>query len=205
MHYLSVILLGVAANLDNLAIGIVYGLRGIRLPFPSNLVMALVSGLAVYLSGWCGQQLAMIMPIKIANILGGSIVALMGLWVIGVYYRDQEKYKIFPIQCDDEDSVAVIFKHPEKADLDNSGDISWREALALGLVLAANCLTMGVGVGITGLNLVGVTLAVTISSLLAISTGLFLGHRYGTSFLGNYATPVAGIILILVGVYEMLI
>jgi len=207
MHYLSAILLGIAANLDNLAIGIVYGLRGIRLPFPSNLVMALLSGLAIYLSGWCGQQLARVMSINTANVIGGIIVALMGIWVLWVYLKDQEKYKIFPIQCDDEheDSMTIIFKHPERADADNSGDISWQEALGLGLALAANCLTMGVGVGITGLNLAGVTLAVTLSSIMAITLGLILGHRYGATFLGNYATPVAGVILLLVGIYEMLI
>ncbi|MGE5455248.1 MAG: sporulation membrane protein YtaF [Methylocystaceae bacterium] len=207
MHYLSVILLGIAANLDNLAIGMVYGLRGIRLPFPSNLVMALLSGLAIYVSGWCGRLLTQVIPEQTANLLGGSIVALMGIWVGWVYLRDHEKYKIFPIQCEDEagEGMTAIFQNPEKADIDNSGDISWQEALALGFALAANCLTMGVGVGITGLSLAGVTLAVTLSSLLAITVGLFLGKRYGSTFLGNYATPAAGIILVLVGVYEMLI
>lgn len=207
MHYLSVVLLGIAANLDNLAIGMVYGLRGIRLPFPSNLVMALLSGLAIYISGWCGQLLTQVIPGRMANILGGIIVALMGVWVLWVYLRDQEKYRIFPFQCDepDDEGMTAIFKYPEKADLDASGDISWQEAFGLGLALAVNCLTMGVGVGITGLSLAGVTLAVTLSSLLAIALGLFLGHRYGASFLGNYATPVAGVILILVGIYEMLI
>lgn len=205
-HCISIVFLSIAANLDNLIIGLVYGLRGIRLPFCSNLILAVLSGLAMLISGFCGRLIGEVIPSSICQIIGGAIVALLGMWIVFVYVRNQEKYKIFPVQCEELGNESInLFKEPERADIDNSGDISWHEAIALGIALALNCLALGIGVGLTRLNIYAVTAVTVVTSLLAISFGIFIGKRYGSMCLGNYATPVAGIIMFMVGLYEMML
>ncbi len=50
MHWITIILVGIAANLDNLGIGLAYGVKKTKIPFASNLTIAVVSMIVTYLS-----------------------------------------------------------------------------------------------------------------------------------------------------------
>ena len=42
MHVISAVLFAVSANMDNIPLGIAYGIRGIRISFARNLLIALI-------------------------------------------------------------------------------------------------------------------------------------------------------------------
>ena len=43
MHWITRILIGLAANLDNLGIGLAYGVKDTKIPLASNITIAVVS------------------------------------------------------------------------------------------------------------------------------------------------------------------
>ena len=79
MHILSVVLLCIAANLDNLSIGLAYGIRKVRIPLLSNLVISSLSGLFTLATCLVGHFLSGVMPGYLGNILGGCIVCKLKL------------------------------------------------------------------------------------------------------------------------------
>lgn len=207
MHIISIILLGVAANLDNLGIGLSYGIRKIKVPLSSNLIIAVISGIATVLSATGGHLITHLLPAKASNIFGGAIVVLVGLGVIISYKRacgknssvDKINYKTKV------SNLKIIVQKPQKADLDYSGHISFEEAILLGSALAVNCLATGLGAGLTGLNVAGLAWSVTLFSLLTIITGVQIGKRFASLLFGDRAPLVAGVILIIIGLYEIFI
>lgn len=206
MHILSIIMLGIAANLDNLGIGLAYGIRRIRIPLGSNLIIAGISGLSTAFTGFGGHLLSQMMPDGLGNILGGGLVITVGIWTIAYYYRDNKKNIAFsnPDEEINVQNLKMIVREPHKADLDYSGHISAKEAILLGIALAMNAMATGLGAGMTGINVLGITISVIFFSLLTISCGDYMGKQYA-SVLGDKSTLVAGIMLIVVGIYEIFI
>ncbi len=206
VYFLSVFLLCLAPNLDNMAIGLAYGARKINVPFRSNLAIALFSGIATLTASLAGNLLARYIPGFPGNIIGGSIVSAMGLYTIISYIYNKRKTKdISQNNRQYIDELRAVMDDPGIADRDYSGDISLKESILLGIALAVNCLGTGFGAGMTGVNVAVLTIAVIIFSLITISLGTLIGKRFAAKFLGDRATVVSGFLLIAVGIYQMII
>lgn len=208
MYLLSVILIGIATNLDNLGIGLTYGIRKIRVPLKTNIVISLLSGVAMVLSCYAGHMLKHILPLNIGNALGGILVSLIGLYTVVEYFFNGRKQN--NIQRSDiikpEDTfknLRGIMDDPCRADKDYSGDISIKEALLLGIALAINCLGTGIGAGMTGVFVWSLSISVMVFSFISISLGVYAGRKYASQHLGDRATVLAGLVLFLVGLYEI--
>ncbi|MHB8063737.1 MAG: sporulation membrane protein YtaF [Ruminiclostridium sp.] len=206
MYFLSIFLLCLAPNLDNMAIGLAYGARKINVPFKSNFAIALFSGFATLLSSLLGNLLTNYIPNYLGNIIGGSIVSIMGIYTIGSYLHTKRKSnKVQESNYLYLDNLKAVMNDPSIADRDYSGDISLKESILLGIALALNCLGTGFGAGMSGVSISVLTVAVIIFSLMTISFGALVGRRYAASFLGDRATIISGLLLLIVGVYQILI
>lgn len=73
MHLISLVFLSIAANLDNLSIGMAYGIRNVRIPLISNFAISVVSGLFTLITCILGNYLNGIIPNHLSNIFGGCI------------------------------------------------------------------------------------------------------------------------------------
>lgn len=74
MHWVTILLIGLAANIDNLAISVSYGLRSTRIPFTSNLLIALISMICAYISIATGDLISNFISLKTANVIGGLLI-----------------------------------------------------------------------------------------------------------------------------------
>ena len=209
MHLLSALMIGVAANLDNFGIGVSYGLRKIRIPFPSNLFIAILSGIIVALSVSAGHILSHY--VGIANLIGALLIIAIGVWValnksssepaavpVSVPLTKTYSVPIKPLHC-----VIQIIKDPSTADADANGSISAKESIALGLTLSLNCIATGVGAGLTGMSVRPVALSVFLFSMVTISTGYWTGWRTASNRFERWAQALSGLLLILIGLYEI--
>ncbi|UUZ80795.1 manganese efflux pump [Paenibacillus sp. P26] len=93
MHLLSVFAIGIASNIDNLGIGMSYGMRSTRVPFFSNLLIALLSVIATFLSMTAGDLVSHTLQSPVANAAGGVMIIVLGLWSIrpGAFRRPAEQ------------------------------------------------------------------------------------------------------------------
>lgn len=205
-NFISILLLCLAPNLDNMVIGLAYGSRKIKVPFRSNFAIASFSGIATLVSSMLGVALANYIPYFYGNIIGGSIVCFIGLYTIISYYIN--KKRIIPKTKHQNsnqyiDELRAVMDNPSLADKDFSGDISLKESVLLGIALAVNCLGTGFGAGMTGVNIGILTLAVIIFSIATISLGEIIGRRWAAKFLGDQATVLSGLLLIIVGIFQI--
>ncbi len=205
VYLLSIFLLCLAPNLDNMVIGLAYGARKISVPFKSNFAIALFSGIATLFSSFLGSILADYFPSYFGNIIGGSIVSAMGLYTIISYLHNKKKTHSEHQNGNQYiGELRAVMDDPGLADRDYSGDISLKESILLGVALAVNCLGTGFGAGMTGVNIAVLSTAVVLFSLLTISLGAVIGRRWAAKFLGDQATVISGLLLIAVGAYQII-
>lgn len=209
MHvFITALALGVAANLDNFGIGVSYGIQKVRIPFLSNFFIALLSGLVAYLSVLTGQVFSWFLGI--ANLLGSLMIAGIGIWVIIHKSKVDEAVpvsvsfnKAYTIPLTSLGWVVQITKNPSRADLDANGFINGKEAIALGITLSFNCIATGVGAGLTGLPPFPVALSIFLFSMITISLGYWTGWKTASNRLERWSQAASGILLILIGIYEI--
>lgn len=191
----AAILFALALSFDGFGVGLSYGLRRIRIPFPSMLVILLCTVFSMGISVVFGDSLMRWLTFLPPKVLAAGI--LLGLGVFQIIralmhaIRGGEGHKAIPAStlCSDEPIVKIEFrvlgviiqvlKAPEQADLDGSGTISLKESLLLGTALSldafASGLALGLAVGIfNSLSAIGL---VAITQFVMIRLGQNLTNR----------------------------
>lgn len=200
MHWFSILGIGLAANLDNLGIGISFGTRSTRVPFISNLIIAVLSMIASYISITLGGVISHYVPSDFANWGGGALIIIIGLLAIKADLKNSSK-----LELQNENIITSLLHSPNKADIDGNKIISWKESLTLGIALALNCVVGGFGAGVTGLSPLMTTISIGLFSLLTIYIGVRAGQQIARTWLGKRSNILGGILLVCIGLYEIFV
>ena len=123
----SAILFSIGANIDNIVIGIAYGANKIKINVSSNLLIATLTTIGTFIAMYIGKFLSHIISYNIANILGSSIIILLGIFFFIKSVIELSKNK--------EDNIS---KYSLESDKDNSHYIDIKESIGVGLSLAIN-------------------------------------------------------------------
>ncbi|MCC3376281.1 manganese efflux pump [Cohnella sp. REN36] len=200
MHWLSIILIGIAANIDNLGIGVTFGARATRVPFRANLVIALLSLAATYVAMTAGMYFAELFPLYWANLLGGGVLVVLGAWgIIGIVRRKKGSVASeTPI-----DRSLAAERNKDRMDRKGDRAISWAESLSLGFALSVNCIASSFGAGASGVSPWLTAISVGVFSLVSVDVGVRMGGRIAKSWLGRHAELTGCILLMAIGCYEM--
>ena len=193
---------GVIANLDNLGIGISYGLQKIRISFFSNLLIAIMSLIATIFAMVMGTFLSRVFPF--ANLIGSLLLIAIGLWIS---FGSLLQKNIFPLIYKRSRMLRFIIEtlsDSSKADRNANGVISINEAVFLGISLSLNCIVTGLGAGLSGLSLIPVSASVFIFSLLTISIGYVLGNRANFLHFGYLSQIISGALLVAIGIRDLI-
>ncbi len=214
----------IAANLDNLGVGIAYGLRREACTLPncgrilprSNLAIAVLSICLTFLSMKFGQWIEPILPARIANILGAGVIVIVGVWVffereiqriLSMFRHWFDRYfqpkisKKTPV-----DRIAVKQKRSiisKVLAIEQPGGISTRETIVLGFSLSLNAMAGGFGAGLAGHNPISTSIAVGAFSYLTIAVGQNVASTYAGRWLGSISQKIAGLLLMAIGIYEL--
>lgn len=200
MHWLSVLTIAFASNLDNLAIGIAFGVRSTRIPIMSNVIIALITMVGTYLSMTIGEMIAFYMSGFVANVLGATLIACIGLWTIIDNWRKGGTEQ--PVSNQETSSDPI--RNPYAADVDQNNIISMKESVALGIALAMNNLAVGIGAGATNVSSLLTTMFAGLFSLTFIGFGSKVGYAMSRTWFGKYSGIIGGVLLFLIGIYEMI-
>jgi putative sporulation protein YtaF len=158
-----------------------------------------------------------------SRLLGGGILICLGCWVVG-QELGKDKEMLHTNKCNRSEILITeevgekkncsrtgflyffkkILMEPQEADLDNSGSINSKEAFFLGLALASDAFGAGIGVALTGFNPWVTSLMVGVSKFFLISLGLFWGHLSREKISLFPAHFLAGGLLILLGIFNIL-
>ncbi|MDL2289567.1 manganese efflux pump [Clostridia bacterium OttesenSCG-928-F22] len=176
MQALSIILLGVATNLDNLLIGLAYGMNQKRISLPANLFIGILSGLITfvmcYAASFCMEWG------RIPNYIGAGLIATLGIYTL------------------------IPRKEKQGKRYSEAKNITLEETCILGLALAVNCLAAAFGAGMTGLAAGPAGVIVGVFSMFAVGLGNYLGLFTATRINATYLNTASGIIMIVLGVIQ---
>jgi putative sporulation protein YtaF len=202
MELLALLVVGIALSLDGFAAGVAYGLRRIQMPFLSLIIICLTSGVAVSVSIGLGYAAAQVMAPKPAQVLGGILLIVLGVWILSQALRRIARHPLL-IRIPPLGMVVQVLFEPLDADMDQSGGISPREALILGMALALDAFAAGFAVALSGLHNLFVPLFVTVGLFLLVSLGIVLGRR-ASDALKEKVNLLPGCLLIVLGMFRLM-
>ena len=197
---LSALLFSLTSNLDNVVIGMAYGIKKIKIGILANLLIALITTLGTLLSMTAGKLIAELMPVYISNIAGALIIIGLGLYFLMqslLNLKNKKETNELALK-DAEEAV----HYAEVSDKDKSGDLNLKEAFFVAMGLTINNLGTGIAASITGVNIQITVLFTFILSLVMMSVGRSIGHNVLGKVLGKYAPMISGILLIILGLFE---
>lgn len=198
---LSAVIYSISSNLDNLVVGIAYGIKKINIGILPNLVIAAITSIGTLLSMSLGTYISRFLPNSITNMLGAIVIVLLGL-----YFLIQSTLKLIN-DCKSKNlalkNISDMIEYAEKSDLNNSGDINIKEAFLVALGLTFNNLGTGLAASITGVNIPITVISTFIFSMLILMLGKSIGNNVLGTLCGKYAPLLSGILLIILGIIEI--
>lgn len=208
---LPILFLAISSNGDNVAVGIAYGLGRIDVPLPSNLLIAVVTGAGTLASMWLGAAIGSIMDPRLASAIGGTIIVIIGGWVILRSIRTTTQSENAPNSASFAQDrgpgpvrkLMLMLSNPAGADTNFSRQIELKESWALAIALSLNNVVNGVAAGMLRMNPAVTTLFVMVFSVLTLAAGLAAGRELGKRWLGSLSGVVSGLLLVALGVYEI--
>lgn len=208
-NFLISILISIAANLDNLGVGIAYGIQKIRISYIANFIIAAISLAAAWLSGEIGEAISVYLSPEATSIIGAILLLGVGVWIFTqpIITAIKTNQPIIDLQLLGERiyiGPTEILNYPERADMDNSQNIGHWEAIVLGTALSINALAGGFDAGAIGISPLLEAVLVGIFSLITIYAGNYFGEKYAAEQLGKYATIVSGTLLMLIGLHQLI-
>lgn len=206
----SLLLLAFAVSLDSFSVGFTYGLRNVKIPFKSILVIAGCSAIVLMAAMTIGEFLQKVLPGNSAERVGGFILMVIGAWILYQFFRPEKSASrltsertLLNVEIQSLGIVINILKKPMSADFDRSGTITGIEALMLGIALSLDAFGAGIGAAMLGISPISLAVAVAVMS----SIFVFGGMKAGIYFSGYKRVQklgfLPGILLIIVGIIKL--
>ena len=207
MTWLFIFGVALSSSLDNLGVGITYGIRKIRIGIISNLLISVVCFFFSYAGIAFGQWISTVIPGILPVLVSVVLLFAIGFQIIWMSMPRKQKKEEESTQ--NLKGLSSILKNPECVDFDKSMHIGIVEALVLGIALSANALTNGLSAGLLGYLPLAVSLATAIGSYLALWLGVKIGRkvadvRIGPFKLGQFGALLSGALLVLIAIKSII-
>ncbi len=202
-HFLYILLISLANNLDNVGVRIAYSIRGIKITNPINLWISVITFAITFIAAFSGTRIAGYLNKEVSAMIAMVILVAIGSWMIVQSYIARKAEPSADSAEEGQAGGLAVLLDPEKADRDHSKNIEFREATLLGIALSLNNVGGGVSAGIIGLNTFWVGFFSAGLSFLALWGGNYIADFCIKWNLSNKATIVAGVALILIGIEQI--
>jgi putative sporulation protein YtaF len=201
VRWFAILGIALANNLDNLGVGIAFGVARIRLGPLINLWISLLTFVMTGVAVLFGNHLGSLLALPWGHALSAALLCGMGIWMLLASPRPDEPVR--PSDGGGHVSLRQILSDPTRADQNRSRDIDAREATLLAVAVSLNNLGGGVGAGLAHLSALWTALSSAVVSFLVVWLGAWAGDRLGGARLGKQAQTIAGLLLVLVGLWQL--
>ena len=140
--------------------------------------------------------------VVLASILSMLMLAGLGLSMIAQAWGSGWDKKIHEKTITK--SHLAILRNPHHADVDLSKHIDFKEGTILGVALSINNIGGGVGAGVLGIDPILVGFLSALISFLALFAGNYVAEYFVNRSIADKAAMVAGGLLILIGIKQIL-
>ncbi|MGL5694057.1 MAG: sporulation membrane protein YtaF, partial [Peptostreptococcaceae bacterium] len=193
------------ANLDTLAVCISYGIKKVKLSIIASLLISFITSLGTFLSMYFGYVITNFISPKIVTALGGSLLLFLGFKMIIDFTKKYKNKSNGDLARNKKITYSEILDEPEKADIDNSGDIDLKECITLSIALTLNNISLGIAASIAGISILLNTIFTFVLTLINIGLGFYIGNKYASTLMGEYSDLISGLLLISIGIYQVIL
>lgn len=195
-----------SSSIDNLGVGITYGIRGVHISPSSNLVIAAIAFLFSLGGITFGKWIGIVLPGLLPVVLGSFLLAIIGIRIVLLAIPRKNIPQVN--SSSQGDAFTRILQNPETVDYDRSQSISVTEAIILGMALSANAMTNGLGAGLLGLSPLTLSALTAAASFISVSAGVSIGRRasrikIGPFTVGQFGTLISGIMLLAIAYFAL--
>ncbi len=200
MFVWTMLLFAISSNVDNLTIAVAYRLQGLKIDWKANILISVVTGCCTWLSMAAGHSAARycLSEANAAN-LGAVLLIGVGLWFIFDEYK-RRRSRLEKNRAERYMRYLGPYFWMRSAEDHTVGK---REMFILALLLSVNNLGSGIGASMMGIRPLGTAVLVSLFSLLSIWLGQRAGASPITARFSQIMPWLAGLILILLGGYEI--
>lgn len=195
--------------IDSFVASIAYGTSKIRIPPLSAIIINLVCTSTLAFSLLIGSIIKKFLPGRLPIILGFILLMALGIYrlfeyILKSYISKKSKadtpltFKIF-----DFNFVLQVYADEIKADFDKSKYLSSKESFYLALALSLDSIAVGFGSSLVAINYSEVLILCFIIGMLAVSIGIFLGHKFAEK-LHFELSWLSGLLLIVLAIVRVL-
>jgi putative Mn2+ efflux pump MntP len=181
---LAAVLVALVSNVDNLTVGVAFGMRGQRIAGAPNALIAAITMVGTAGAMTSGHVLATALRPSVASALGGTIILAIGVMTAATSVRTVRRPAT--------DAPVAVARTRSR------GVLSWRGAVPIGVALSLNNVGAGIGAGIAGVPPLATTLLAGAFSLAFIGGGSRFGWAIGRRF-GQRTALLAGVVLVCLG------
>ncbi len=206
---LESLLLVLSLCIDAIAASFAYGTNKIKIPFTSGALMSIISTIFLVFSLLLGSWIKTFLPINLTSFISFSLLLILGISTLfeGLLKNFLNKkaentnhieFKIFDFKL-----ILNVYADATKADLDHSKSLNTKEAIYLGIALSLDSIVVGLGFGLTSINLFQIVPLSLILNSLAIFSGALLGKKFADSLAVDISW-LSGLILIILAIINII-
>lgn len=172
-----------ALSVDAFVCSFSYGATKIKIPIKSIVIINIICSSLLAVGLLFGNLIGNYIPGNLTMWISFTILLLLGLSKIfdSTIKRIIRKYnginKDFKFSLFNLGFVLQVYADPEEADIDNSKELSPKEAAPLAIALGIDGLSVGFGVGLAATNAILITGLSFISGVLFVMLGSYLGRK----------------------------
>jgi putative sporulation protein YtaF len=194
------LLIALTNNVDNLGARIAYSLQGTRVGALVNFWISVITFAISYAAAYAGTAAA--------SRLGSaaSVVAMIFLIALGAWMILQARNPRLEEEAALEEGAAsfwTVLLQPQRADVDRSKHIDFKEGTVLGIALSINNIGGGISGGILGVNPFLVAFLSALLSYIALWAGNYIAELFVERNITEKAAIVGGVLLIAVGIKQV--
>lgn len=224
MHFIYTLLIALVNNLDNIGVRIAYSIRGIKIPHLKNLWISIITFIISSTAAFSGKLISIIVTQKVASLLSMIILTIVGICIVLEPHMKARKKSSITDSTHKKDStknstkdssedisenctsntIFKILENPEIADIDKSKTIDFKESTLLGIALSINNIGGSLGAGVIGINSILIGLLSAIISFIVLWAGNYLIQFLYKWKLQNKFNLLAGVILIMLGIKQII-
>lgn len=176
---LGLMLLAISVSVDGFFAGMFIAMKKISFPLRSIFIAGMSSGLVIACAMPLGIWLKHVFTTEVNQVIGAIVFIVIG--------------------C-----IAIVHRSPEKADLDQSGEIGLNEAWLLGFMLSIDSFAAGVSAGLLGFTFWLTTGTIALSCSVFIGLGRYMGIQLSRRIPVSLLTYLPGLIFVALGVSKLL-
>ena len=185
INIISAILFSFSANIDNIAIGLAYGVKKIHIPFYKNILISIFTTAITIISMKLGSLLFLFFNEYTTNLIGS--IGLVSIGVIGI--------------------MKGLYENLSKKTTEESNhlkDLNIKEMITIIFTLSINNIAAGIAASIAGINLMVTLISTLLFSCLFLNIGNTLGKTILNKVFEKYSEFASSFILILLGIIQFL-